>query len=150
MSLSKDLTEQIKEDLKRHEGVKYEVYLDHLGLPTAGIGHLLPATTEYEVGDEISKEQVDKWFEEDLATAVTDACAIFLNFGSLPDNVKRVCVNMAFNIGRSRLAKFKNMIRYVNEGNYLMAANEMVNSKWYTQVGNRSKELVDIMKDAKD
>jgi len=41
------------------------------------------------------------------------------------------------------------MIRYVNEGNYLMAANEMVNSKWYNQVGRRSQELVDIMKEAK-
>ena len=149
MSLSEELKDQIKEDLKRHEGVKYEVYLDHLGLPTAGVGHLLHPMSDYEVGDKISKEQVDEWFEEDLSTAITDACAVFLNFGSLPDDVKRVCVNMAFNIGRSRLSKFKNMIRYVNEGNFLMAANEMIDSKWYTQVGNRSKELVDIMKEAK-
>jgi GH24 family phage-related lysozyme (muramidase) len=56
---------------------------------------------------------------------------------------------MAFNLGRNRLSKFKNMLRYVNEGNYIMAANEMVNSKWYGQVGRRSKELVDIMKEAK-
>jgi hypothetical protein len=30
-----------------------------------------------------------------------------------------------------------------------MAANEMVNSKWYGQVGRRSKELVDMMKEVK-
>ena len=72
-----------------------------------------------------------------------------MNLDSQPMDVQRVCVNMAFNLGRNRLSKFKNMIRYVNEGNYLMAANEMIDSKWYRQVGRRSKELVDIMKEAK-
>ena len=33
--------EKFTEEIKRDEGVKYEVYLDHLGLPTCGIGHLI-------------------------------------------------------------------------------------------------------------
>ena len=32
-----EMTEEIKAD----EGVVHEVYLDHLGLPTVGVGHLI-------------------------------------------------------------------------------------------------------------
>jgi GH24 family phage-related lysozyme (muramidase) len=88
-------------------------------------------------------------FHKDCDVAYKDACALVLNFAGQAPDAQRVLVNMAFNLGRNRLSKFKNMLRYVNEGNYLMAANEMIDSKWYTQVGRRSKELVDIMKDAK-
>ena len=146
--MNAELKELIKEDLKRHEGVMYEVYLDTEGLPTAGIGHLLDAMTAYEVGDTVTKEQVDEWFTTDFAEAVSDCCAIFLNFESLPDQVKRVLVNMAFNLGRSRLGKFKNMVTAVNEGNYPKAADEMVDSKWYRQVKTRGVELVDLMRTA--
>jgi lysozyme len=55
---------------------------------------------------------------------------------------------MAFNLGRSRLSKFKKMVTAVNEGNYAKAADEMTDSKWYRQVGRRSKELVEIMRGA--
>ena len=33
--------EQLREEIAVDEGVKYEIYLDHLGLPTFGIGHLV-------------------------------------------------------------------------------------------------------------
>jgi len=143
--ITSDLEEQIKLDLTRHEGCICEVYLDHLGLPTAGIGHLIEEPG-YEVGDEVSMEQVLEWFDIDYKEAVTDCCALFLNFGSLPDHVKRVLVNMAFNLGRTRLGHFKNMTKAINEGNWNKAADEMVDSKWYRQVGNRSIELVEIMR----
>ena len=33
--------DQLREEIAEDEGVKYEIYLDHLGLPTFGIGHLV-------------------------------------------------------------------------------------------------------------
>lgn len=140
-----ELEEQIKLDLTRHEGCVCEVYLDHLGLPTAGIGHLIEEPG-WELGDDVPMEQVLEWFEQDFKEAVADCCALYLNFASLPNFVKRVLVNMAFNLGRTRLGKFKNMNKAINEGNWDKAADEMVDSKWYRQVGNRSIELVEIMR----
>jgi len=150
--LPPNLIEQIKEDLVRHEGYVTEIYLDSENLPTFGIGHLVTENDmehTWPVGTPVTDERILQVFHDDCNAACTDASALFLNFSSHPEDVQRVLVNMAFNLGRSRLGKFKNMIRYVNEGNYLMAANEMVNSKWYNQVGRRSQELVDIMKEAK-
>ena len=150
--ISHELMETIKEDLIRHEGYKDTIYLCSEGIPTFGIGH---AVKEYDVewtwpvGTPVEKERIENAFKQDLDDACSDCAALFLQFASFPDQVKRVLVNMAFNLGRTRLGKFKNVIRHTNEGNYLMAANEMVNSRWYRQVGRRSKELVEIMKEVK-
>ncbi len=153
MSITKnELIEIVKEDLVRHEGYVAEIYLDSENLPTFGIGHLVTEDDmEYTwpVGTPVTDERILQVFHDDCDVAYSDACALVLNFSSHPEDVQRVLVNMAFNLGRNRLGKFKNMISYVNEGNYLMAANEMIDSKWYRQVGRRSAELVDIMKEAK-
>lgn len=151
--MNNELMDVVKEDLIRHEGYVTEIYLDSENLPTFGIGHLVTEEDmehTWPVGTPVTDERILDVFKKDCEDAYVDACCLFLNFESLPFAVQRVCVNMAFNLGRNRLSKFKNMIRYVNEGNYVMAANEMIDSKWYSQVGRRSKELVDIMKDAKD
>ena len=147
-----ELIEIVKEDLIRHEGYVAEIYLDSENLPTFGIGHLVTEEDmEYSwpVGTPVTDERILDVFHKDCDVAYTDACALVLNFAGQAPDAQRVLVNMAFNLGRNRLSKFKNMLRYVNEGNYVMAANEMINSKWYNQVGRRSKELVDIMKEAK-
>ena len=36
--------QQLREQLEIDEGVKYDIYLAHLGLPTFGIGHLVTKT----------------------------------------------------------------------------------------------------------
>lgn len=146
-----ELIEIVKEDLIRHEGYVAEIYLCSEGYPTFGIGHMVTEEDmehTWPVGTPVTDERILDVFHSDCAVAYSDACAIFLNLDSQPKDVQRVCVNMAFNLGRNRLSKFKNMITAVNEGNYANAADEMVNSRWYKQVGNRSKELVEIMRGA--
>jgi len=146
-----NLIERIKEDLVKHEGYVTEIYLCSEGYPTFGIGHMVTEEDmEYTwpIGTPVTDERILQVFHDDCNAACTDASALFLNFSSHPENVQRVLVNMAFNLGRSRLGKFKNMITAVNEGNYSKAADEMVDSKWYRQVKRRGEELVEIMRGA--
>ena len=59
----------LRDELKIDEGVKYEIYLDHLGLPTVGIGHLIKETDPefgLEVGTKIDEERVNELFDEDI------------------------------------------------------------------------------------
>ena len=151
--MNNDLMELVKEDLIRHEGYVTEIYLDSENLPTFGIGHLVTeADMEYSwpVGTPVTDERILQVFHDDCQTAYTDACAIFMNLGSHPTDVQRVCINMAFNLGRNRPSKFKKMITAVNEGNYSKAADEMIDSKWYHQVKRRGEELVEIMRDSQN
>jgi lysozyme len=146
-----NLIEKIKEDLVKHEGYVAEIYLCSEGYPTFGIGHMVTEDDmehTWPVGTPVTDERILQVFHDDCNAACTDVSALFLNFSSHPDDVQRVLVNMAFNLGRSRLGKFKNMITAVNEGNYQKAADEMVDSKWYRQVKRRGEELVEIMRGA--
>ena len=59
--------DQLRKDLEADEGCKYEIYLDHLGYPTFGIGHLITKQDEEfgePVGTPISEERVKKIFED--------------------------------------------------------------------------------------
>lgn len=145
------LIEQIKEDLIRHEGYVAEIYLDSEHLPTFGIGHLVVETDPehtWPVGTPVTDERILNAFHTDCNEAVNDATCVFDDLLSHPDNVVRVLVNMAFNLGRTRLSKFKNMVAAVNAKDYEKAAEEMIDSKWYRQVKTRGVELVEIMRNA--
>ena len=59
-------TEQLRDTLKVDEGVKYEIYNDHLGYPTFGIGHLIvESDNEYgqPVGTGIHVDRVNEAFD---------------------------------------------------------------------------------------
>tara|TARA_R110001632_G_scaffold124133_3_gene236870 strand:- start:3063 stop:3236 length:174 start_codon:yes stop_codon:yes gene_type:complete len=48
---------------------------------------------------------------------------------------------MCFNLGGTRLSKFKNMLKACKEGDWKQMAVEMEDSRWFNQVGGRSREL---------
>ena len=141
--------EQLREELKIDEGVKYEVYLDHLGLPTCGIGHLIKNTDPEHglpVGAEIPEERVNELFEEDLKITVDECKLIYDDFDDLPEEVQHIIANMMFNMGRPRLSKFKKMIQAIRDGDWIEAGNQMQDSRWYKQVTNRADRLISRMK----
>ena len=136
--------EALREQLKIDEGVKYEIYKDHLGYPTFGIGHLIteddPEHGEPD-GKEISEDRVNEVFATDVAKFVSESKILFPDLDELPDVAQQVIVNMAFNMGRPRLSKFKNFIAGVNDRDWTRAAEEMMDSRWATQVGDRAIRL---------
>lgn len=125
------------DEIKLDEGERLKAYLDTLGIPTIGVGH----TKGVKMGDVITKEQSYEWLKEDVKQALEDARAVCSSFDELSDPRKGVMVNMAFNLGRTKLAGFKNTLRYINAGNYKQAASNMLHSLWAAQVGPRAKRL---------
>ena len=138
--------EQLREQLEIDEGVKYEVYLDHLGYATLGVGHLvLESDPEHgdEVGTPVSESRVIEAFEQDCENVLRDCNILYEDFASLPEEAQQVIANMMFNMGRPRLSKFKGMKRGVDSRDWNAAADEMVDSAWYRQVTNRADRLVE-------
>lgn len=139
--------EAVFEQLKIDEGVVYEVYKDHLGYPTFGVGHLVLETDpEYgwDVGEKVSEERVKECFERDLDTAINECELLYEDgvFGSLPDEVQQILVNMMFNMGRTRLSKFKKMHAAILDGDWKTAAAEGRDSQWHKQVTKRAERLM--------
>jgi len=138
--------EAVFNQLKIDEGVVNEVYLDHLGLPTFGVGHLILESDEEfgkPVGTPVSEERVKECFERDLDTAISECVALYgEGFTDWPDEVQQVIVNMMFNMGRTRLGGFKNFRKALEEGDWKRAGVEGRDSKWYRQVTNRAERLM--------
>ena len=137
--------EKLREELEKDEGVKYEVYLDHLGYPTFGIGHLITDDDPEcgaSVGTEVDSDRVQEAFETDVETVLSDCERLYVQFEHLPEEVQLIVANMMFNMGYSRLSRFKGMHRGVDARNWEAAADEMVDSQWYNQVTNRADRLV--------
>ena len=141
--------DKLKRDLEADEGCVYAVYLDHLDLPTFGIGHLIRKNDpEYglEVGAAVSSERVLEVFEEDIQVVLDDCENLYQDFGDLPEEVQLIIANMMFNLGYPRLSKFKGMKAGVDARDWQKAADEMVDSRWYKQVTNRAERLVQRMR----
>lgn len=141
--------EQLREELKIDEGVKYEIYLDHLGLPTFGIGHLvLESDPEYgqPVGTTVSEDRVNECFARDVDVVLEECKKLLPSFKVLPEEVQLIIANMMFNMGRPRLSGFKNFLAAIALQDWHRAAVEMVDSRWYQQVTNRAERLVKRMR----
>ena len=141
--------EKLRVELEEDEGCKYEIYLDHLGYPTFGIGHLVTEDDEEhgkEVGTEVSAERVAEVFEQDIEVTLDECQRLYEDFDDLPEEVQLIIANMMFNMGRPRLSQFKGMKAGVDARDWNQAADEMVDSKWYRQVTNRADRLVTRMR----
>ena len=141
--------DKLREEISIDEGVKHEIYLDHLGLPTFGIGHLITKSDEEygeDVGTPISDDRVKECFASDVKQVIADCHTLYNDFDDLPEEAQLIIANMMFNMGRPRLSKFKGMKRGVDAKDWNQAADEMVDSRWYRQVTNRADRLVERMR----
>ena len=139
--------ELCKQEIKRHEGEVLNIYEDSLGYKTLGVGHLCqPNDPEYDwaVGTSVSQEVVDMYYEDDFDKHYMEAIHVFgshEDWDELPEVIQRVLVNMCFNLGGSRLSKFRNMLKACRNHDWKEMSVQMQDSRWYRQVGRRSKEL---------
>lgn len=144
--MNQENRDNVFEQLKIDEGVVYEIYKDHLGYPTFGVGHLvLEDDPEFglEVGTPVSEQRVKECFEKDLDTAISECVVLYGEaWEDFPGEVKEILVNMLFNLGRPRLSKFKNFNKNILAHDWAAAAPEGRDSIWYRQVGNRAERLM--------
>ena len=142
--------EKLREQLKIDEGCVYEIYNDHLGYPTFGIGHLVRESAPEcgsPLGTAVSEGRVIEAFDADIEIVLSDCNTLYPDFEDLPEEAQQIIANMMFNLGRPRLSKFVGMKRGVDAKDWNTAADEMVDSRWYRQVGARAERLVNRMRE---
>ena len=130
---------KLEEQLIKHEGFRSRVYVD-------------PSGTNFSVGygrniqdKGLTKDEALYLLRNDIQECIEDLCDIFDNFGDLSEGRRFALIDMRFNLGPTGFREFKNMIEAVRDGNYTLAAYEMMDSLWYEQVGVRGERLRDMM-----
>lgn len=126
--------------LKIDEGVARWPYKDTVGKVTIGVGRNL-------TDKGLRSDEIELLLEHDLDDAEADARALFPGFDQLSELRQAALVNMAFNLGRDRLAGFAQVRAAVEAGDFNRAAAEMLDSKWARQVGARAQRLARAMRE---
>ena len=159
---AKDMRAQEYYDMiSLNEGIKPSVYKDSKGNRTIGVGFNLEDAANKNIlkkegidikellnGRELSDREIKTLYNHSLTQAFSDAQKFDKNFAKRPEAVKRAIVDMSFNLGLTKLNKFKKMRKGLDAGDYSKAADEMVDSKWYRDVKSRGPRTVELMRSA--
>jgi lysozyme len=131
-------TQQLREQLERHEGLRLKPYKDTVGKLTIGIGRNLDDKG-------ISREEAFTLLDNDIAEVVRQLEQVD-EYQALDEIRQTVLANLCFNVGFKGIIGFKRMWRALAKRDYAAAAAEMLDSKWAKQVGRRATELAEIMR----
>lgn len=123
--------------IRLHEGYRRHPYLCTAGKATVAIGRNLD-----DVG--IDEDEASYLLSRDIERAYQHL-RMESYWLDLSEVRQAVLIDMVFNLGWSGFTAFKLFRGAVDRGDYREAANQMVNSAWYGQVGNRAKRLVGMM-----
>jgi len=153
--------------IKKEEGYRKNLYRDSRGYWTGGHGTLISkdksitkkqantlANKKFGFSESMSnKEKSSLWnkqYNKDFIKAKQSMEKYALKQGvPLNDKQKDVLTDMSYNMGIKKLSGFHDMWGALKKGDTNKAANEMMDSKWYGQVGDRSKNLVAEMRSSK-
>ncbi|MCK9342307.1 MAG: glycoside hydrolase family protein [Prevotella sp.] len=131
---------KLQQELIRDEGLYLDKYICPSGKPTIGVGHQL-------IGNErhikrITLKKAGEFLEEDIHDAQITLDRIFGNsWLSWTEARQHALLNMAFNIGETRLRGFKNMIAAIKAQDWPLASREVKDSLYYKKLTRRAERV---------
>ena len=141
--------EELKEEIKLHEGFVPRTYADSLGKRTIGYGHLCVEPEQWDDDKEYTKEELNVVFEKDFNEALKNAEHL-ISDRSINDTSKEVIIEMVFQLGIGGVGKFKNMWSALDREDYGEASFQMLDSLWAKQTPARAGKLAGKMRAAKE
>ena len=109
---------------------------DTVGKLTIGVGRNLD-----DVG--ISESEAETMLRSDIARSESDLDRTQPFWRTLNDARQEALANMCFNMGITRLLKFRRMWGALMANDFNTAADEALDSRWARQVGARADELAE-------
>jgi len=140
--------EELKEEIKLHEGFVPKVYRCSENKRTIGYGHLCVEPEQWDDDKEYSKEELETVFDKDFDNALKNAESL-ISSRSINHIAKQVIIEMVFQLGIGGVGKFKKMWEALDREDYLLASTEMLDSRWAKQTPARCGKLSGKMRSSK-
>ena len=143
------MIDELMKEVESDEGRKHSIYKCTAGEFTFGIGHMVkPDDPEYgqDEGTKVSAKRVNEAFRQDIEIALADCRSVFLKFDELPEEAQKIVANMMFQLGLPRFRGFSHFISAVKRHDWIRAAEEMRDSRWFWQTNARATRLIKRMK----
>ena len=132
--------EELKEQIKEHEGFVPRTYKDSLGKRTIGFGHLCVEPEQWDDDKEYTREELERVFDKDFDEALKNAESL-IGERSINFIAKQVIIEMVFQLGIGGVGKFKKMWSALDNEDYGEASFQMMDSLWAKQTPNRAEKL---------
>ena len=140
--------EELKEQIKEHEGFVPRTYKDSLGKKTIGFGHLCVEPEQWDDDKEYTREELERVFDNDFEEALKNAESL-IGERSINFIAKQVIIEMVFQLGIGGVGKFKKMWSALDNEDYGEASFQMMDSLWAKQTPSRAEKLSQKMRSAK-
>ena len=127
--------------LKRHEGVRSKVYKCSAGYETIGVGRNIA-----ESGLGLSDDEIDYLLANDIKRVREELTDSYFWFPAMNEARQDALVDISFNLGQTRLRGFVKAIEAMSREQFDIAADEFMDSKWATQVGNRAIQVTEMIR----
>lgn len=137
--MTPDARLKLKNLLLKHESYQQFPYTDTLGQLTVAIGRNL-------VHRGVSLSEAMIMLEDDIDYYYNRLQTYLKFFSNLSENRQLALIDMCFNIGVQGLLNFTQMNLALEAGDYVRAAQEMLDSKWAQQVPQRVSVLAEIIR----
>jgi lysozyme len=129
---------KLENHIKESEGYRQFLYKCPAGKLTIGYG--------FNVEDEgLSIEESDAVLDVKIENRKKELRTFYPQFDLLDDARQFVLIDMCYNMGITRLGKFFKMWIAIKLGNFRLASEEMKNSEYHKQIGDRADKLEKIM-----
>ena len=135
------MSERLIKMLKRHEGVKSHAYKCSAGKVTVGVGRNI----DEDGGIGLTDSEIDMLLENDIKRVEQELKDRFSWYRNLDSVRREAMIDIAFNLGITKLLGFKKALAAMESGDYYWASTEFNASRWAEQVGDRSEELCDMI-----
>ena len=127
--------------LKRHEGVRSKVYMCSAGYETIAVGRNIS-----ESGLGLSDDEIDYLLANDIKRVREELTDSYFWFPAMNEARQDALVDISFNLGQTRLRGFVKAIEAMSREQFDIAADEFMDSKWATQVGNRAIQVTEMIR----
>lgn len=132
-----DMKTKLRQLLIRHEDYELHPYTDTVGKITIGIGRNLTDRG-------ILPTEVDMMFDHDVDYFYNFLLDHFSWVAKLNEARQIALIDLCF-IGTKKFLEFTKMISAFEREDYLMASQEILDSKYATEVGQRARDLAHII-----
>ena len=152
--MSSEYFKNFTEHLRLREGYREDVYLDTLGNPTCGVGHVLSSAenAQYAVGDTIDTAVLDRWLEEDSEKAWNAAAQQLQDLNIEKPEFIIALGSVNFQLGTQWMNKFPSAYKALQNKDYDEAIRQVSTgsgkdgqSRWMEQTPVRVKDFIEAI-----
>jgi len=139
--VTKELIDDLKEMLIKNEGMELKVYRCTSGKLSCGVGRNIEENG-------ISIDEAELMLKNDMDSVFNDLDRNMPFWKSMPYNIRLVLADMCFNLGINRLLKFSKMLEAMEERDFELAGEELLDSTYAVQVKGRAKRNYKLVIDS--